>query len=326
MKIVIFNPVMLPPLHYGGAERVTLWLAEGLLELGNDVYIAALPGSRLPRGCKLIEVEKRHYLAEELSALMPKGVDIVHFMAPLKKEVWDNISFPAVLTVHGNGKEGEEFPRNTLFLSRDHATRHGGKAYVYNGVNPDEFLFNPRQRGRDYLFFSKTSWRVKNLKGAIRMCLKAQVPLKIAGGNRPFHARFRSFFSPSLTWLGSVSGRDKARVLSSARALIFPVIWPEPFGLVVVESLISGTPVIASPFGSLSELIPPHVGALPKSEEEWIEALQSIKNHGEPELCRQWALENFHYVQMAKNYHGFYLHVAGGNFIHDHNPSTLRVI
>src|SRR5205085_310550 len=111
--IVLFHPVSLPPKDYGGVERVVLWLAEGLVERGHEVHIAALKGSQLPKGCHLVEVEKGPLSAERLGVLLPSHLDIVHFMAPLAEEVWEGLSFPRLLTVHGNGKEGERFPKNT---------------------------------------------------------------------------------------------------------------------------------------------------------------------------------------------------------------------
>lgn len=315
MKIVLFHPARLPPMDYGGVERVVLWLAKGLLERGHEVSVGAFPGSTLPRGARLIEVNPNNKSAVDFLDKIPKGTDVIHFMAPPEEQVWNQLPCAGILTVHGNGKEGERFPKNTVFLSRDHAQRHGSQVFVYNGIDPEEYLFNASEKDSYFLFLSKTSWKVKNVRGAIRLCSQAKSPLTIAGGSRPIFERLKVLFSPQMRWVGAVNGREKARLLAGARALLFPVLWPEPFGLVVVEALMSGTPVIASPYGSLSELVPPHVGVLidPEREpERWIDILQSKELPWSREACREWALEKFDYKKMAEGYEFYYRKLSSG--------------
>ena len=184
MKVVLHHPVRLPPKDYGGVERVVLWLARGLLESGVQVSIVAEAGSVLPRGAELIPAEDGS--GAPWFERMGRSVDLVHFMAPPGERDWDAFEGPKLLTVHGNGKSGEKFPQNTVFLSEDHARRHGGSVFVYNGLDPSEYRFLPSRAKSDwFLFLSKTSWSVKNLGGAMRMASKADVSLKIAGGGRP---------------------------------------------------------------------------------------------------------------------------------------------
>src|SRR5205823_6365274 len=138
---------------------------------------------------------------------------------------------------------------------------------VYNGIDPSEYVFNPGKRDPSYLFFSKTNWSVKNLKGARQLCRKASVPLWISGENRPTRSRSWITLKRKLgfdreTWIGPMAGEKNAQVLSRSRALLFPVSWPEPFGLVIAEALISGTPVLATPRGSIPELVTPDVGVV----------------------------------------------------------------
>ena len=320
MKILLFHPTLLPPKSYGGIERVVLWLAKGLLERGHEVFVACLAGSQLPKGCQILEVEKKFYSAEELLKILPKSLDVIHFMAPLSEKVWQKLPYPSLLTVHGNGQSGEKYPKNSVFLSQDHANRHRAKVYIYNGIDPAEFLYEPQNKGNHYLFLSKTNWRVKNLTGAMTYCKAAGSSLVIAGGSRPFLKRFTCLFNSQFTWAGPVSGWKKAQLLTQAKALVFPVIWPEPFGLVVAEALISGTPVIASPVGSLVEMIPSQVGLLPKTDEEWIEALQGKSWTFSSDQCREWAIEKFHFARMAESYEGVYQKVISGSFLHSEHP------
>jgi glycosyltransferase involved in cell wall biosynthesis len=310
VKVVLHHPTLLPPRDYGGVERVVLWLAKGLVELGHEVWVGAQPGSRLPEGARLLEIPPERASALDLIPILPQGVDIVHFQAPPEAGTWEALACPGVLTVHGNGKPGEVFPKNTVFLSRDHAQRHGSEQFVYNGIDPEEYRFEPDQKEDWALFLSKTSWRVKNVAGAIDLCTRARMPLKIAGGNRPLTARLRARLNPRMQWVGPVSGAKKAELLAHAKAFIFPVLWSEPFGLVVAEALMSGTPVIAACRGSIPELVPSDVGVTlsnePGSESVWVEWLSRREFPWSPERCRAWAMEKFHYKRMAQSYEEIY--------------------
>lgn len=325
MKVLIFHPVHLPPKDYGGVERVVLWLAKGLRELGHDVTVAALEGSGLPAGVELLAMAPgRRGLVDLLRSPLLGKFDVIHFMAPPEAEWRERIPCPWLLTVHGNGRPGEIYPLNAVFLSRDHATRHGADAFVYNGLDPAEFAFDPRSKEDRFLFLSKTSWSVKNLAGAVNVCGKAGVELRIAGGNRPIGLRLRAALSPRLSWEGPVAGARKARLLAQAKGLVFPVVWPEPFGLVVAEALLSGTPVIASKTGSLPELLPARAGAVlewgldPSRLSAWVETLRN--GRWEPEACRSWALERFHYMKMAEGYLAAYRKVVSGEVLNASEP------
>ncbi|MCM0605993.1 MAG: glycosyltransferase [Xanthomonadaceae bacterium] len=306
MKVLLFHPCQLPPKDYGGVERVVLWLAQGLFERGHEVTIAAFPDSKLPQGVNLLPVEPTNKNANLLLALklnQKLNYDIVHFMAPPEEGVIEKLGIPSVTTIHGNGVEGEVFPKNSIFLSQDHARRHGSQRFVYNGINPDEYKISIK-KSDSFLFLSKTSWKVKNLRGAIRYCKEARVILKIAGGNRPYIERVKAWLS-GFSWEGAVTGAKKAELLSEAQALIFPIIWDEPFGLVVIEALMSGTPVIARSRGSLTELVTNEVGVLCKSDEEFVHALKNPPRMS-PEVLRSYAIEKFSHRRMAENYEKSY--------------------
>src|SRR5690606_19588663 len=182
------------------------------------------------------------------------GIDVVHFHAPPELEFFERSSVPSLTTIHGNGKPGEVFPENSVFLSRDHAARHGRGTFVHNGADPAEFRFEPENRKNSLLFLSKTTWKVKNLAGAMAIAEAAMEPLTIAGGSGPWSLRLRACWRGQ-AWAGSVAGEKKARLLSEASALLFPVRWPEPFGLVMIEAMLSGTPVVGSALGSVSEVL-----------------------------------------------------------------------
>jgi glycosyltransferase involved in cell wall biosynthesis len=322
MNILLFHPSFLPPENYGGTERVVLWLARGLKKQGHRVWIAALKGSKLPEGIEILEMTPPRLSFSDLKERIPKEVEIIHFHAPLAEKDWSSLPLPSILTIHGNGKPGEKFPRNSVFLSKDHARRHGASVFIYNGIDPEEYRYNSGQRGESLLFLSKTSWSVKNLSGAMRIARRAGVPLKIAGGNRPWVKRFEAWVRPGFEWVGPVANEKKSILLSDARALIFPVIWPEPFGLVVAEALMSGTPVLGTPFGSLPELITPEVGAILKSAEEWEEVLRDPKFTWKPQDCYERAVHFFHFMKMASSYENLYQTVLKGDTLHQNTPQA----
>ncbi|MGK5083747.1 glycosyltransferase [Bdellovibrionota bacterium FG-1] len=337
MKICLFHPRLLPPKDYGGVERVVLWLAKGLQERGHEVWVAALEGSVLPRGAHLLPMRPQQTSVHDLIRVLPAGIEVIHFMAPPEAGALNELPFPFVLTVHGNGKNGEIFPLNSVFLSANHARRHGATYFIYNGIDPGEYAFAPRRAKAPWaLFLSKTSWSVKNVGGAIELCQKAKVPLVVAGGRRPLGARVRVALNSRMSWAGPVASEQKARLLAEARVLIFPILWPEPFGLVVVEALMSGTPVLASRLGSLPELVGPEVGELlpppidgPTGQigDQWHQCLQKVFMNPsqaqpiwDPEVCRNWALKRFHYLKMAEAYENAYKKVTSGESLQSNAP------
>lgn len=326
MKVVLYHPVMLPPRNYGGVERVVLWLAKGLVKNGHEVSVVAKKGSILPKGVSLIAVDQSYSEPRDFFKILPQSVDVVHFMAPPSQNIQEQRKIPFVITIHGNGKENEIFHPNSIFISRNHAIRHGAQFFVYNGLDPDEYEL-VEKKSDQFLFFSKTSWKVKNLDGAIKLSQRANVKLQIAGGHRPFLKRALTYLNPNLTWIGPIDGSLKTLILGSSRALLFPVIWDEPFGLVVIEAMASGTPVLASKRGSLPELVTPQVGRILESDQQWIEALTQMNQnqlHFSPSECRKHVIENFHYQVMAKNYEKLYHKVITDGYLHPFSPQSSK--
>lgn len=316
MKVLLYYPALIPPRDYGGTERAAWWLAEGLRDRGHTVALGALEGSRPPEGVELWPIPGGTRDPEFLLSHRPDGFDLVHLFTPPRKELWDRFDFPWLLRLAGNGKPGEEFPPNTVFLSQDHARRHGRTAYVHNGLDPSEFEFNPRPRGEApaALFLSRTHWSAKNLKGAMALCRKARLPLTIAGGNRPLHLRLLALLAGQ-SWAGPVAGAPKARLLADAKVLVFPILWSEPFGIVMLESLVSGTPVVASALGSIPEVLTPEVGRVlpipkdPQAIERWVETLVEIREgrtKWDPAACRARVEAHFTHHKMAENWEGVY--------------------
>ncbi len=304
MKIALVHDAVLPVAAYGGTERVVWWLSKALAARGHEVVLACAPGS----SCTWAQV-----VHPDFSQSIEKQIhcDIFHY--------FNTPSFiptkPYIVTIGGNGKPGEEFLLNTVFVSRNHARRHGSDCFVHNGVDPDEYEFSARKDG-SLLFLAKASWRVKNVQGAIRLARAAGRPLHILGGSRWLFNHWRG-----IHWHGMLGGRAKAEFLARSSALLFPVLWNEPFGLAVVEALVSGTPVFATPWGSLPELIDPEVGRICEGDSDFLRAIQDVGSF-RPERCREWALDHFSHHKMAEGYLAVYERVVAGELLNAESPVT----
>ncbi|NBX75415.1 MAG: glycosyltransferase [Proteobacteria bacterium] len=302
-SISLIHEARFPVQKYGGTERVVWWLAKGLSELGHQVNLICLPGSSCSFG--------RVY---DLREPRPQA-DITHFFNTPSQEP----DQPYLVTIEGNAKAGEVFLPNTVFVSHNHAQRNGSEVFVYNGLDPDEYFFSS-EKSRELLFLAKASWAVKNVKGAIQIARRAGKKLNVVGGSRWWCPVWRG-----IHWRGMLGGTEKARWISRSEGLLFPVLWNEPFGIAVTEALVSGTPVLATPFGSLKELIDPQVGRICHNYGEFISA---AKNLGEfkPKDCRDWALSRFHYREMAKSYLKKYETVLSGKKLNSVSPQAPKTI
>lgn len=301
--------VRLPVLGYGGTERVFEWLAKGLTTLGHRVSLVCEQGSETQWGTCV--------------STIPDTCDVVHFFelgtwsgrpdAHHFDSVFRDFSKPWIYTLHGNGQQGEVFPQNTVFLCADHAKRHGGSVFVMNGVDPDGYTLN-EERSNYNVFLGKARWKVKNVKGAIRVAHLCQQPLSILGGWG------LNFFS-RVTWHGTVNQQKKVGILSRARALIHPVRWHEPFGLAIVEAMMSGAFVVATPYGSQLELIQKEAGVVSTKASVLAEALRSFQVV--PKRCRDYAAVRFSHTLMAENYVSLYERVGKGEKLHIKQPRSL---
>lgn len=291
---------------YGGTERIVQWLAQELIKLGHEVTLVARAGSDLP-GVRCIAAETR----DEALQRIPDDVDLCHFHAwPPPDEFARK---PWVFTLHGNLAPGEKAPLRTIGISADHAKRHGLKAFIYNGIDPAEFIYRGEKKDQ-LLFFSKVRRRVKGARRALALARAARQNLVVAGGYRADLLKVGGLFDsfhPSIRFVGEVGGIAKAELFANAKALLFPIDWEEPFGLVIIEALMSGTPVVATPRGSVPELVPRSVGAIFSLDLEFADALAHAATC-RPADCRQWAMEHFSAEVCARNHVTLYERLADG--------------
>ena len=265
-------------------------LIEGLAALGHRVSLLAPGGTRVA-GATVVEVPAAVLLGREgdVRSHIPAGAEILHahYVVP---RLPSGVAF--VQTLHGNLAAGEATPPNTVFLSRNHAQRHGATTFAYNGLNPLAFTF--RAEKDDYDLFIGRLHHAKGYRWAIEAAKRTGRRLIVAGGWRPsFRRRIR--------YAGVVDDARKRELLAGARCLWMPALWDEPFGLTLIEALFSGTPVVGTRRGALPEIVTPEIGALGDTLDELIEGSRGIETRSAA-ACRAHAERFFSHITMAEQY------------------------
>ena len=304
MRLGIVAPLVesVPPALYGGTERVVHYLTEELARLGCDVTLFAAGDSR--SSAKLVCCAARalrldpavrdpfpHHVAMLRRVLeQADRLDLIHFHI-------DWLHYPVFLdrvertltTLHGRLDLPDlkavyrAYPEAPL-VSVSHAQRApladlplSWAGTVHHGLPAD--LYRAAARGGDHLLFLGRISPEKRPDRAIRIAAAAGLPLYIAAkvdaADRDYYEREIAplLRTPGTEFLGEVDDRGKERLLQEARALLFPIDWPEPFGLVMIEAMACGTPVIAWRCGSVPEVVEHGVtGFIVSSEAEAVEA------------------------------------------------------
>jgi len=340
IKIAIIVPpfTTVPPRGQGGTERIAFYMIKGFQKRGYDVtlfgagkcktsahFVQIFKKTISERKLNLSKTEASRlfrieavYMAKVIRELIKRKdsfdivfnhcrggylfltfenffkvpiVNILHL--PIFKEMADFISYfkkPNIVTISSSQKRG--FP-NINYLGT-----------VYNGVDLEEFNFC--QKPKDYFLFMGALGEHKNPKDAILSAKKARVKLKIAGGKKrePYFSREIKplIDGKQIQYLGEVSGKKRINLLQEAKALLFPIKWPEPFGLVQIEAMACGTPVIAYSNGAVPEVIKDNkTGFIVKNVKEMAWAIKNI-NRIERRKCRERVEKYFTVEKMISGY------------------------
>jgi glycosyltransferase involved in cell wall biosynthesis len=315
MKIIIVdrgNPI--PVKNYGGTERVIEGLGYELAKMGHEIVFVVPEGSECSFG-QIIEYKPEI----PLNKLLPKDADIVHlnFIPPAEPDI------PYLVTMHANPDRNWKLLENTVFISKNQAQRYHSDTFVYNGLLWDDYPEVDLSLSRDYLhFLGKASWRVKNMSGAAEIAVKSNNRLKVLGGNRWKFCNFKRkpFYSlhPKISYCGVVDNVQKITIMQKSKGLVFPVLWDEPFGLAIIESLYAGCPVFGTKRGSLPELINDSVGFVSNEIDEIVEAI--TEKAFNPEVCHNYAVANFNSKIMTDNYLKLYEKVLKGESLNKELP------
>jgi glycosyltransferase involved in cell wall biosynthesis len=296
MHVAIASHHALPVRGYGGTQRVVTALVRGLAELGHQVSLLAPAGTVMPEAT-VVPVPRERFRdpSPELARHVPDGAELLH----THFAVWrPPDTLPVLQTLHGNLRRDVAVPPHTVFVSGDHARRHGAAAFVYNGLDPAEFTWRPVKQ--DYDLFLGRLHQIKGYRWAVAGARRSGRRLLIAGGWRPS-------FSRRIKYVGAVDSRRRVARLADARCLWMPALWDEPFGLTIIEALFSGTPVLGTRRGALPEILTPEVGAMSDTLDDMIAAAETIATRS-PEACRAHATRHFSHRRMAEGYLGVYRH------------------
>ncbi|UII30916.1 glycosyltransferase [Fulvivirga ulvae] len=310
MKILIVFDKTIPVAKYGGIQRIVWWLGKELVRQGHKVIFLVGEGS----SCPFAEV-KIYNPEKPLREQIPDEVDLVHSYIPVMEE----LNKPYLVHMESNTKK-PEYDINTVFVSRNHAERHHATCYVHNGLDPEDYG-RPTFKKKNYLhFLGKAAWRVKNVKGAIEVAQKSGNKLHVIGGSRVnFHMGFRFTIDPNMRFHGMIGGEKKNKVMQESKGLLFPVIWHEPFGIAITESMYFGCPVFATPYGSIPEIVDKESGFLTANKEELINYLKDPADFNYQGIHER-VMEYFSITPMANSFLKLYEKIMNGETLNASKP------
>ena len=336
MKIAQIAPLAesVPPRLYGGTERVVSYLTEELVRLGHDVTLFASGDSQTsarlvacaPRALRLDPQVRdplpSYLLMMERVRSLAHEFDVLHFHTDhVHLPLFRPLARKCVSTLHGRLDLPDLAPllheyADMPLVSISNAQRHplpraNWVATVYHGLPEAVCPFNPAPRG-NYLAFLGRMSPEKGIERAIEIARRARFPLRIAAKvDRTEEDYWRSRVAPLLSdplirFLGEVNEAQKPTFLGNAAALLFPIDWPEPFGLAMIEAMSCGTPVIAWPHGSVPEIVEHGVtGFVVDSVEAAVAAVRDAERLDREEV-RLRCEERFSAARMARDYLAVY--------------------
>lgn len=306
-----------------------MWLARELFHQGHEPIFLVKKESTCDFAPVLTLDEK-----SPLSGQVPEGIDLVHFFYQPPAELLD-LQQPRLFTCFDNCADPCAFDVNTVFLSANHAMRHGGEVYVYPGIDFKDYGPVLLDLPRNYFhFLGDAAWRGKNVHGAVDLASQAGSRVHVIGGSRVnFRKGLRITLSPSARFHGVLNRDGRNILLNGSKGLLFPTLWQEPFGLAVPESLYFGCPTFGTPYGALPELLcrKPNTegrkwtgqveacfsdfGCLSIKRSELVEAMRHADTF-RPERCNEYARDCFNAGRMTRDYLALYEQVLNGHPLH----------
>jgi len=317
-----------PPKTYGGTEKIVSFLTEGLVQRGHKVTLYA-SGDSVTKA-KLKSVYPKYKMVWDNPLIQATNVDfayedaddfdIIHnHAAHLGIALAKKINTPVVTTLH-NSYITPGTPEFSHYKDACHyvaiskkqmqllkGLKFGG--VVYNAIDFTPFKFSKEKK--DFYLFLGNITRVKGPDIAVRIAKKMGIKLKFAGKMDVqergfFEKEIKPFFDRKIEYLGMISDKQKYELLGDAKALVFPLQWEEPFGLIMVEAMLSGTPVVAFHRGSVPEVVKHgKTGYVVRTMSDFMKALRNVDKIS-PEDCRQWVESNFSIDKMVSGYERVY--------------------
>ena len=336
MRIAQVAPLYesVPPKLYGGTERVVSYLTDELVRQGHDVTLFAsgdsITAAALRPMCrKALRLEGRnivdplayHMRMIEMVAQESAAFDLVHFHIDyLHFSSTRRQGIQALTTLHGRLDIPDLPPLYRAFPDMNVVSISDSQRAplpwanwidtVHHGLPDNLYTLQP-EPGKYLAFLGRISPE-KRVDRAIQIAKRAGVPIRIAAkvdavDREYFDVRIRHLLDdPLVEYVGEIGERDKNEFLGNALALVFPIDWPEPFGLVMIEAMACGTPVIAYPMGSVPEIIDNGAtGIIVNEIDEAVKAVQRIGAFSRAD-CRQVFEKRFSAQRMARDYVNIY--------------------
>lgn len=299
----------IPPSNYGGIERVVYNLTEQLVKCGHEVYLYAPKGSQ--SSAKIINYEHTTpnplSIADFVQNTLPANVDIIHDHTHASIVGLRKLSVPTICTIHACRYNAVDYP---VYLSK-RSLEVAGKNYgffVHNGIDLNEYQFSEIKD--DYLLFlGVLDWH-KGIKEAIDVAEKANKKLIIAGPvfNHEYYDKEiapKIKNNPNLQYIGEVGGQQKQDLFKKAKCFLFPTCCEEPFGLVMIEAMACGTPVLAFPNGAVPEVMEGFSDLICSSVDEMVLKL-TMNKFPDAKLLREYVEKHFTAATMAEGYLNLY--------------------
>jgi glycosyltransferase involved in cell wall biosynthesis len=339
IAIIVSPWYPVPPSGYGGIELMAYNLGRELANRGHQVTVLGRQGSKGPFESLALapeswtqqlgtrdEVPRQSlFLYRAYETVRRRAFDIIHDNSGLTGilvAAQARLQAPVVATLHGSLSEAEgDFLASVarqvhlVAISRAQEAMVAGVEWhgmVHNAIDPAAYtpITDPKKKD-DYLV---SLARINPEKGqhlAIEVAERLHVPLVLAGkvdnaATQYFEQKIKPHINGQVTWRENVQGKEKADLLARAKALLFPIQWEEPFGLAMVEAMMSGTPVIATSHGAAPELVEPGVtGFLANDVDGMVEAYSHL-DEIDLERCAAEAARRFGPARMADGYQAVY--------------------
>jgi glycosyltransferase involved in cell wall biosynthesis len=341
MKIALIVPpfIAVPPRKYGGTELFAAELVAGLRKKGVSVVLYANGESRAGVETRWLYEKEEWPLRENVESSLKTlthcswavkdacgEADVIHLNAAPALSFCRFVPLPFVYTVHhaadgGLGKFYETLPQNIDYVTISDFQRHKlslpqmRMRTIHHGIDLSRYQVGVRKQ--PYLLFLGRIAPPKGTHLAIEIAKQAGIPLKIAGEIQPIYREYwETMVKPHvdgkfIEFIGEVGREQKNELLGNARAMLFPIQWDEPFGLVLIESMACGTPVLAMPGGSVDEIVKEGVsGHIRRSVAELADCAKNLEL--DATKVREYAEQNFSADRMAEDYIQLYREVISG--------------
>jgi glycosyltransferase involved in cell wall biosynthesis len=336
MRIGLIAPVWfpVPPVGYGGIERVVSLLADGLVADGHEVVLFASGDSETDAELEAVFPTAPsewigHTYWEVQHLLQPlagaNDLDILNDHTGMLGLILGGlVQTPFVHTVHGplDGRPGDMYEQiceivpdcGLISISMSQRRARPGLAWVancHNALDLSLYPFTPADRESkrgDYLLFLGRMCPEKGAHHAVTVAQEAGVPLKIAAKCREplerqyFDSCVEPHLSPTIEYVGEVGHEDKVELLRHARALVFPIEWEEPFGLAMIEAMACGVPVVATRRGSVPEVVEHGLSGIVVDRYTEIPAALELADRLDPSEIRAEVEEKFSPARMVADY------------------------